>query len=297
MKPLASVVVATYRRDESLKNALLSLLKQDYENLEIILVDDNADTAFNTRVGGIVAECSAENSAISINLIVNDQNLGSAKTRNKGIAAAKGEYVTFLDDDDIYLPQKVSSQVEFMFKNGADYSVTDLELFNSSDKLIERRTRGYIGKTDSKSLLGYHFKHHITGTDTMMFKRDYLEKIGGFDAIDVGDEFYLMKKAIEADGKFAYLNRCDVKAYIHTGDGGLSSGQGKIDGENQLYEFKKKHFEKMDKKTVKYIKMRHFAVLAFAYLRMKKLHLFVLNSFKSFFSSPFECVKLFLTLK
>lgn len=297
MNPLVSVVVATYRRDESLKNALLSLLKQDYEYLEIILVDDNADAEYNRRVKDIVEECRNENSAVNINLIVNNPNLGSAKTRNKGIAAAKGEYVTFLDDDDVYLPQKVSSQVEFMLGNDADYSVTDLELFNSSDKLIDRRTRGYIEKTDSKSLLGYHFKHHITGTDTMMFKRDYLEKIGGFDAIDVGDEFYLMKKAIEAGGKFAYLNRCDVKAYIHTGDGGLSSGQGKIDGENQLYEFKKKHFDKMDNKTVRYIKMRHFAVLAFAYLRMKKLHLFLFNSFKSFFSSPFECVKLFLTLK
>ena len=69
-----------------------------------------------------------------------------------------------------------------------------------------------------------------------MFKKEYLTKIGGFPPINVGDEFYLMHRAINGGGAFGYLPGCQVKAYVQTGEGGLSSGDGKIKGENALYE-------------------------------------------------------------
>ena len=147
----------------------------------------------------------------------------------------------------------------------------------------------------SSELFKYHLMHHMTGTDTFMFSAQYLRKIGGFAPIDIGDEFYLMQRAIEGKGKFGYLKGCDVKAYVHTGDGGLSSGQGKIDGENQLYAYKKGFFDRLDKKCVRYIKMRHYAVLAFAYLRVKNYLRFFLCGIKSFFAEPFECVHLFFS--
>ena len=292
-----SVIIATYRRTESFKKALLSLATQTYKNIEVVVVDDNADENFNKEISKIVNEVKSENAHMDINLITNVQNSGSAKTRNIGIASATGEYITFLDDDDIYLPEKIEKQLEYMVENELDYSVTDLDLYSFEEKLINRRKREYIERTDRDSLLKYHFMYHITGTDTMMFKKEYLDRIGGFDAIDVGDEFYLMKKAIESGGKFGYLRRCDVKAYIHTEDEGLSSGEGKLKGENQLFNFKKGYFHLLDKKSVAYIKMRHHAVLAFAFLRMKKIFLFFAESAKSFFCSPIECIKLFFEYK
>ena len=128
----------------------------------------------------------------------------------------------------------------------------------------------------------------------MMFTKEYLEEIGGFAPIDVGDEFYLMFRAIEADGKFGYLPGSDIKAFIHTGEGGLSSGEGKINGENKLYEFKKSYFDRLDSKTRRYIDMRHYAVLAFAYLRMGNIIETLKNGMKSFIASPIECIKLCL---
>ncbi|MBR7133385.1 MAG: glycosyltransferase family 2 protein [Clostridia bacterium] len=292
-----SVIVATYRRDNSLKAALESLAKQSYTDFEIVLVDDNGCEEWNERVSKIAAAFLGSFPDIPLRLIVNNPNQGSARARNIGIAEAKGEFVTFLDDDDIYLPEKLKNQLEYMLESGTDYSITDLELFNEADKLIDRRVRSYIKAYDSTSLLKYHFMYHITGTDTMMFKKEYLNKIGGFDAIDVGDEFYLMKKAIEGGGKFGYLNCCDVKAYVHTGEAGLSGGQGKIDGENRLYEFKKRYFSKIDRKTVKYIKMRHYAVLAFANIKMKKPIQIFKNGILSFSAQPIECCKLLITRK
>jgi len=144
---------------------------------------------------------------------------------------------------------------------------------------------------EGNNLLLCHLKYHLTGTDTLMFKKSYLTLIGGFDPIDSGDEYYLMMKAILKGGKLSYLPKCDVKAYVHTGDGGLSSGTRKIVGENKLYEYKQQFFSKLRIKDRSYIKMRHFAVLAFAYLRMKNLFGFFLNGIRGFLASPIGCIK------
>lgn len=284
---LVSVVVATYRRKEELEKSLESLAKQSYTNMEIILVDDNGDVKWNKIVIDIVDQFQKAYPMASINHIVNSPNQGSAKTRNIGIDAANGKYITFLDDDDIYLPDKVKKQVEFMENGEYDYSITDLVLYNEENKEIDRRVRSYIQETNAESLRMYHLKYHMTGTDTMMVTKEYLAKIGGFAPIDVGDEFYLMQRAIEGGGKFGYLPGCEIKAYVHTGEGGLSSGDGKIKGENALYEYKKKYFQQLKNSDVRYIKMRHYAVIAYAELRRQNYGKFVSNAIRSFVASPF----------
>ncbi len=283
-----SVVVATYRREQDLQRALVSLAEQNYADMEIVLVDDNGVAAWNARVSAVVEEFKANFPNVALQYIVNQPNQGSAKSRNIGIAAATGEYVTFLDDDDVYLPDKVKNQAVFMENGGCDYSITDLVLYNEMDKEIDRRIRSYIKETSPAQLQMYHLKYHMTGTDTMMFRKDYLAKIGGFAPIDVGDEFYLIQRAIEGGGKFGYLPGCSIKAYVHTGEGGLSSGDGKIQGENALYAYKKTFFDKLPVKDVRYIKMRHYAVIAYAELRRKKYGSFVWNALRAFLASPMQ---------
>jgi glycosyltransferase involved in cell wall biosynthesis len=292
MVPMVSVVVATYRREEALERALQSLAEQTYLNYEIVLVDDNANEAWNQKVGAIVEAFRKAHPDKALRYFVNSPNKGSAVTRNIGIQAADGTYVTFLDDDDVYLPEKIAQQVACMEEKGADYGVTNLDLYYDDEVFCERRTRGYIENTDYTSLMRCHMLHHLTGTDTMMFRREYLLKIGGFDPIDVGDEFYLMLKAIESKGVFAYLDRSDVKAYVHRGEGGLSSGESKINGENLLFEFKKKYFHLLNKKDIRFVKARHYAVIAFAEIRRKGYGAFVKNAAMAFAISPIDCLKL-----
>ncbi len=287
-----SVVVATYRRDLDLKNALESLAAQTYPDMEIVIVDDNGHEEWNQKVADIVKSFCQSHPELAVRYIVNSPNQGSAKTRNIGIDAADGEYITFLDDDDVYLPDKLKKQVEFMQSGGYDYSITDLYLYNEDDREIDRRVRSYIKDTSLPSLRMYHLKYHMTGTDTMMFTKEYLKRIGGFAPIDVGDEFYLMHRAIEGGGNFGYLPGCEIKAYVHTGEGGLSSGEGKIKGENALYEYKKTFFNQLRPEDVRYIKMRHYAVIAYAQLRRKNYGGFVANSMKAFFVSPLGFFKI-----
>ncbi len=292
MQPLISVVVATYLHDNMLLRALNSLKEQTYKNFEIIVVDDNDDKEYNSHVNDIITKFVQENKDISLKFITNHKNLGSAKTRNVGIDASSGEYITFLDDDDIYLPENLEKQIKNMLKTDADYGITDIKLYNENEKLCDNRERSYIKSTKKEDLICYHLKYHLAGTGTLIFKKDYLLKIGKFGSIDFGDEFFLMLKAIENDGKFTYLPGCYVKAYMHYGETGLSNGESKINGENVVYNFKKKYFDKLSKADVKYIKTRHFAVLAFAELRRKKFLKALTNATKAFLVSPLDCLRL-----
>lgn len=297
MNKTVSVIVATYRREQTLKKALMSLAEQSYGDIEIVLVDDNADKAWNQRVNDIAESFQEEYPNVKLVCLTNTVNLGSAKTRNKGIENSSGEYITFLDDDDVYLPQKVENQVRFMERNKLDYCVTDLDLYYENGKLAEHKTRSYIKRIDRKSLFEYHLMYHITGPDTMMFRKDYLGQIAGFAPIDVGDDFYLMQRAIENDGNFGYLPVCDVRALVHISSEGLSSGDGKIKGENQLYLHKKNYFKQLSRRNRRYITMRHYAVLAFAYMRSKKMFSFLKNAAISFFVAPIQCLHLILGRK
>lgn len=297
--PLVSVIVATYRQDNRLKRALESLIDQEYEQIEIIVIDDNNDLGWTKKVERIIEDIrkSAVQKQYTVRHIVNNNNMGSAETRNVGIREAKGEFVTFLDDDDFYLPYKVIHQVTAMMKENADFSLTDLNLLKDDDTLSEHRIRSYLVGAKREDLFELHMMHHMTGTDSLMFRKNYILKIGCFDGIDLGDEFYLMNKAILGDGVFCYVPICDINAYVHTGEVGLSSGRNKILCENQLYEFKKKHFMEISKKAKKYIIMRHYAVLAFAYLRMGKYGKFLKNGLMGFLRDPIGSCKLIISRK
>lgn len=286
--PYVSVIIATYRREESLRDALISLAKQTYTSFEIVVVDDNNNQEWNKKVRDTVEQFQQEFSNVKLRLVVNSTNTGSARARNIGIEKSIGKFITFLDDDDLYLPNKIETQIKGMLDNNAVYSLTDLYLYNEKDKLIDKRIRKYLKDSNDKELLECHLKYHMTGTDTFMFEKDYLLSIGSFEPINVGDEFYLMQKAIQGGGKLYYQPECHVKAYVHTGEGGLSSGKGKIDGENQLYLFKKQFFEQISPKSRRYIRMRHYAVLGYAEIRRRKYLLFCVNIFKAFLISPYD---------
>lgn len=288
--PLVSVVISTYRRDELLKRALLSVGNQTYPNVEIVVADDNADSQWNRKIEHIIEDVRGRIS-YPILYLKTSENKGVAATRNLGIKEAGGEYITFLDDDDIYLEDKIERQLEDMLRTDADYGITNLYLYNEEDKLVDKRIHSYIKSTDKASLLRYHLLYHLTGTDTLMFKSGYLERIGAFPTINVGDEFYLMMRAINKGGRFCYSPHCYVKAYIHTGENaGLSSGPGKLEGENNLYKEKKNYFDCLSRKEIRYVRVRHYAVLAYANMRMNKMLAFCINAAKAILISPATAV-------
>jgi hypothetical protein len=88
-----------------------------------------------------------------------------------------------------------------------------------------------------------------------------------------------------------------VKAYVHAENGGLSTGQKKIVGENELFEKKKEYFSQLSKEDVKFIKMRHFAVLAVANKNARRFGRFAGCALVSFIVSPTGFFRLIIAHK
>lgn len=280
---LVSVIIATYKRLDSLQNAITSVEKQMYINIEIIIVNDNANELYSMKVKEIIESSRGEYPIIYIE---NEVNKGSAETRNIGIRNASGKYITFLDDDDMYLPDKVSTQIDYMINNNLDLCFTDLALYNKDNKLVDYRSREFLKSMDNDYLLKQHLMKHITGTDTFMIKRDLLNRINNFDCVDIADEYYLMYKAIQSGAKIGYLQGCKVIAYVHETEGGLSTGSKKIEGENDLFDFKKKHFLLLKNSEQRYIKCRHYMVLAYVYANNRKFIESFTNAVRALLFSP-----------
>lgn len=277
-----SVIIPTYKRERTLIRALDSLKNQTYKNFEVVLVNDCTEDEWKNKVADIVLSYRDD---ISILLVHNNGKHGSAAARDVGIESVKSPYVTFLDDDDYYLPQKIESQLTSMLSVDADFSITDLEQYDERGNFVEKRERTYINSTQNADLFKFHYLYHMTCTDTLMFKTEYLKEIGGFNCFDMGDEFYLMEKAIIKGGKFCYDPNCFVHTVIHTKEFGVSNGMSKINGEKQLYLHKKENFNSFTKKEIRQIKVRYKMVMAYAYYRMKKFIPFTVYMFQAIFTS------------
>ncbi|MCK5508758.1 MAG: glycosyltransferase family 2 protein, partial [Desulfobacterales bacterium] len=105
--PLVSVIIPTYNRGWILKETLNSVLAQDFTNFELIVVDDGSTD--NTQ--------DILNSYKENIIVLQQNNKGVSAARNMGITSASGRFIAFLDSDDLWLPKKLSIQVDFFNAN------------------------------------------------------------------------------------------------------------------------------------------------------------------------------------
>lgn len=280
-----SVIIPTYKRSQFLSRAIDSVLEQTYGNIEVVVVDDNHEgTQYRTNTEQCMRKYADNNKVLYIK---NPINLGGGKARNAGIEAATGYYITFLDDDDIYLPEKVEVQVKHMIQFELDLSFMDVRLHDSRERLIDYRKHSYVKDTSNESLLKYHLMHHLTPTAGYMFKRTSILSIGGFADLKMSQEYMLMLECINTGLKIGYIPEAYVIQYIHEGER-ISVGKNKFEGENVLYEIKKTYFHLLSPRQIKYIKFRYHAVLLFAGIRSRRLDVAFINLFGAFFTSPLD---------
>lgn len=294
MSDLVSIIVPSYKRTpELVGRALNSLLNQTYKNIEIVVVDDNAKpelSSYREDLKNLIDSLGDDR----IVYLQNEANLGGAGSRNEGIRVANGEYITFLDDDDEYLPEKVEKQLEFIKENQLDMSFGKLNLYNEQGKLTDVREHD-IKSYDKVYLQKYHLTKQITGTPTFMVRKSILTKIGGFEIVPMGQEYYLMYKILQTGCKIGYFPECYIKAY-RTDAEAISTGKNKIIGEKQLYKFKKQQFSILSFSEKQYVKCRHYAVMAVAYKRNKMYFKAVWNLIVATLCSPLTAIKEALAL-
>lgn len=280
---MITVITPTYKRYQYLKKAIDSVLTQTYNDFEYIIVDDNPSDSAERK---LTEEVIRDYSDPRIRYIQNEKNLGGSGARNVGIFQAKGEYIAFLDDDDMYLPDRLEVQLNQMVANGWDVSVMDGATYSyeTGEKLAERHQQIRNGMTKDE-LNRAHLLYHISGTNSFMFRASFIKSIGGFDDVPSCQEYILMQKALDANPKFGYIPEIHIKNFMHQGDQ-LSTGPKKLKGQQLLFENKKKYFHLLTRGERKQVICRHHGVLFFVYFKMHKYGKAGIEAFKCFFSSP-----------
>jgi glycosyltransferase involved in cell wall biosynthesis len=171
-------VLPTYKRSHKLKATIDSVFRQSYANWELIVIDDNQPKDLHChKTESIVAGYSDRSKVV---LIKHGVNKGACAARNTGIAAARGEFVAFLDDDDTWTADKLEVQVTALSRDpGAGFAFCDLICVDSTDN-TRRRVTFHLGRDDLfRDLLK---RGGGICTSALLIRRQVLLEIGGFDA-------------------------------------------------------------------------------------------------------------------
>lgn len=178
--PLFSIIIPTFNRAEELKNAIKSVLNQQIEDFEIIIIDD----ASTDHTKSIIEQFT-DNRIFSFSKSINEER---AKARNFGIKKAKGDYITFLDSDDVIYSNFLSEGMKLIKKfNNPEWMHLAYEIRDNNGKLIERRNRrkNNLGK----SLLS---GNHLSCVG-IIIRKDIIKKNHfNEDPVIIGSEDYLL---------------------------------------------------------------------------------------------------------
>lgn len=133
---LVSIIMPVYNCEKYIKEAVDSVLNQNYDNWELIIVDDLSDDNSACIIDTYVSKDSR------IKSIWFSENKGAAEARNKAIESSKGRYLAFLDCDDKWKENKLNSQIDYMKEKKIGFSFTNYELISDKGKKLNRVVSG-----------------------------------------------------------------------------------------------------------------------------------------------------------
>lgn len=208
MNKKVSVIIPVYNKEKYIEQCLKSVINQTYSNLEIILIDD-ASTDKSMEIARRIKDERIE-------IIELKENVGAGIARNKGIEAATGDYICFLDSDDYWVLDKIERQVKFMEDNNYIF------IYGGYDYLRNgKRKKAKVPKSvNYKQLL----KNHAIFTSTVMLNMNHLKKEEIFmPNLRNGEEYCawwsILKKGITAHAI------TDTIAIYRVGEKSLSSNK------------------------------------------------------------------------
>lgn len=155
-----SIIVPVYNRPEFLKEALQSIREQSYGNIEVIIVDDNS-TEVNFK------EWLTEIKYLNLKYFKNDVNKGATACRNKGIELATGDFISFLDSDDIILPFKIEKLLKEAINSKAEYVYAGWEWknFETSENRKKRIPKSNTGLIEGLPRWCYNIVPELVKTE------------------------------------------------------------------------------------------------------------------------------------
>ncbi|WP_096203109.1 glycosyltransferase family 2 protein [Bacillus sp. FJAT-45350] len=163
---LVTVIMPAYNSEKYIEESIESVLLQTYSNIELIVLDDGSTD--NTIK--IIEKLSSKDQRI--NLYKNERNLGVSETRNKGISMAKGEWIAFLDSDDIWEKTKLEKQMMYAEASNAEFLYTAVTYINEEG-------RAYSGQFKVPPKVSYKqlLRQNIITCSSVLLKKDFFKNI------------------------------------------------------------------------------------------------------------------------
>ena len=179
-KPLVSIIIPTYSRPNNITRSIDSVISQTYNNIEVIVVDDNGEvTPYQLETEKALHDYIKQN---IIKYIKHDVNKNGSAARNTGFRACRGEYVNFLDDDDVFMRDnihiKVNSLINTPSSIGGTFSPVCYIKLDHLGKKIEYPS--YYNK-EGNVLEDFLIGRAMFNTSGVLFKRDVIAQLNGFD--------------------------------------------------------------------------------------------------------------------
>ena len=165
-KDLISVIVPVYNVEKYITETCDCVLAQTYTRWELILVEDGSTDDTLT----VIKEYLKKHPDAPIRLISKKEKLGAAGARNLGVKEARGRYISYLDADDVWVPDKLQKELEFMQEKNAAFVFTGYEFADENAKGL-----GKVVKVPSTINYKQALKNTTIFTSTVMFDREKLE--------------------------------------------------------------------------------------------------------------------------
>lgn len=258
---LISVIIPTYKRNETLERAIKSVENQTYSSIEIIVVDDNAKfPEYRENNREIIKRHK------NIIFIENKENLGGGLSRNEGIKKAKGKYIAFLDDDDEYLPEKLEKQYNLYKKLKND----NIAMIYCYAKMINVDKSTYIKKVDFEGTpLIENINNCIAATSWWFCPKEKLESVGGFEDISSRQDASLILKFLLKGYEVYRVPEILLNYYWHDELSGISKVDWKaVEAEEKykkIFVDNAKEISEKEKKEIMYIFSKRLAKM---YIRL-----------------------------
>ena len=150
---LVSIIMPSWNTERFIAETIKSVINQTYTNWELLIVDDCS----TDKTDEIVASFNDNR----IKYFHNEKNSGAALTRNKALREAKGEWIAFLDSDDLWMPEKLEHQIDFMNKNGYSLSFTEYEKIDEDSKPLNIYVSG-PDKVNKRKIYNYDYIGQLT---------------------------------------------------------------------------------------------------------------------------------------
>lgn len=164
--PLVTIVIPTYKRLKQLARAINSVYNQTYNNIEIIIVNDDPNSDIERFI----------DLKKNVEVINHKQNQGPSGARNSGIYKAKGKYIAFLDDDDYFLKTKIEKLVNSMESlNNEWIGIYSWNIREKSRKVLKSNAEGDLSIPLLKCNLD------LAGGSSLLLKLDIVRSIGEFN--------------------------------------------------------------------------------------------------------------------